>query len=323
MIDNLQYFKEQEKMNKERKKNTSNDTIFTNGAINDIFNQTDSYYKNNLKNLIDITFTNEDTIKDLNNLIKKIEKNEEEKKTSYINLIINKKNKKKNSDFSTLIQSLKKETKKNIRNTKSNISNPLYTDYLINKSNIKKQEIHSQKYPTITVSNSKKNLVMHQKVKSQNGINNSNIKKKILQLDTKNYNINYHTNFDSKNFLKILNTIEKKNKRKNKEYFSTSSNLSSSRQKNYIKYKNSNSNNKMTTLSNSPRNNFLTDRLEKKLFSKKVFSRNHNDSKKKNLLFHNSVLTDNLANYTKNRFFFEQNNSKIKIKKSFKFFNQK
>ena len=323
MIDNLQYFKEQEKMNKERKKNTSNDTIFTNGAINDIFNQTDSYYKNNLKNLIDITFTNEDTIKDLNNLIKKIEKNEEEKKTSYINLIINKKNKKKNSDFSTLIQSLKKETKKNIRNTKSNISNPLYTDYLINKSNIKKQEIHSQKYPTITVSNSKKNLVIHQKVKSQNGINNSNIKKKILQLDTKNYNINYHTNFDSKNFLKILNTIEKKNKRKNKEYFSTSSNLSSSRQKNYIKYKNSNSNNKMTTLSNSPRNNFLTDRLEKKLFSKKVFSRNHNDSKKKNLLFHNSVLTDNLANYTKNRFFFEQNNSKIKIKKSFKFFNQK
>ena len=40
MIDNLQYIKEQEKRNKERKKNTSNDTIFTNGAINDIFNQT-------------------------------------------------------------------------------------------------------------------------------------------------------------------------------------------------------------------------------------------------------------------------------------------
>ena len=84
-----QYIKEQEKRNKERKKNTSNDTIFTNGAINDIFNQTDSYYKNNLKNLIDITFTNDDTVKDINNLIKKIEKNEEEKKTSYINLIIN------------------------------------------------------------------------------------------------------------------------------------------------------------------------------------------------------------------------------------------
>ena len=80
MIDNLQYIKEQEKRNKERKKNTSNDTIFTNGAINDIFNQTDSYYKNNLKNLIDITFTNDDTVKDINNLIKKIEKNEEEKK---------------------------------------------------------------------------------------------------------------------------------------------------------------------------------------------------------------------------------------------------
>ncbi len=323
MIDNLQYIKEQEKRNKERKKNTSNDTIFTNGAINDIFNQTDSYYKNNLKNLIDITFTNEDTVKDLNNLIKKIEKNEEEKKTSYINLIINKKNKKLNSDFSTIIQSLKKESKKNNRNIKSNISNPLYTDYLSNKNNIKKQEIHSQKYPTIADSNSKKKLPIHQKVNSQNGINILNIKKRILQLDNKNYNFNYHTNFDSKNFMKLLNSIDKKNKTKYKETFSTSSNLSSSRQKNYFKYKSSNSNNKMTTLSNSPRNNFLTDRIEKKLFSKKVFSRNHNDSKKKNLIFHNSVLTDNLANYTKNKLLFEQNNSKIKIKKSFKFFNQK
>ena len=324
MIDNLQYIKEQEKRNKERKKNTSNDTIFTNGAINDIFNQTDSYYKNNLKNLIDITFTNDDTVKDINNLIKKIEKNEEEKKTSYINLIINKKNKKLNSDFSTMIQTLKNESKKNNRNLKTNISNPLYTDYLSNKSNVKKQEIHSQKYPTITVSNSKKKLKMHQKVNSQNGINNlNNIKKKILQLDNKNYNFNYHNNFDSKNIIKMLNSIDKKNKTKYKENFSTCSNLSSSRQKNYNKHKSSNSNNKMTTLSNSPRNNFLTDRIEKKLFSKKVFSRNHNDSKKKNLLFHNSVLTDNLANYTKNKLLFEQNNSKLKIKKSFKFFNQK
>ena len=144
-----------------------------------------------------------------------------------------------------------------------------------------------------------------------------------MQLDNKNYNFNYHNNFDSKNIIKMLNSIDKKNKTKYKENFSTCSNLSSSRQKNYNKHKSSNSNNKMTTLSNSPRNNFLTDRIEKKLFSKKVFSRNHNDSKKKNLLFHNSVLTDNLANYTKNKLLFEQNNSKLKIKKSFKFFNQK
>ena len=223
-----------------------------------------------------------------------------------------------------MIQTLKNETKKNNRNLKTNISNPLYTDYLSNKSNVKKQEIHSQKYPTIADSNSKKKLKMHQKVNSQNGINNlNNIKKKILQLDNKNYNFNYHNNFDSKNIIKMLNSIDKKNKTKYKVTFSTSSNLSSSRQKNYFKYKSSNSNNKMTTLSNSPRNNFLTDRIEKKLFSKKVFSRNHNDSKKKNLLFHNSVLTDNLANYTKNKLLFEQNNSKLKIKKSFKFFNQK
>ena len=94
MIDNLQNIKNQERRNKERNKNISNDTIFTNGAINDIFNQTDSFYKKNLKNIIDISISKDDTIKDLNNLIFKIEENKKKIKKSYINIIINKKKKK-------------------------------------------------------------------------------------------------------------------------------------------------------------------------------------------------------------------------------------
>jgi hypothetical protein len=332
MIDNLQNIKNQERRNKERNKNISNDTIFTNGAINDIFNQTDSFYKNNLKNIIDITFTNEDTVKDLNNLINKIEKNETNKKTSYINLVINKNSNNFNSDFSTIIQSPRKESSKKLRNTHSNISVPAFTDYLLNKNNntIKKHEIPTQKYPTIGASNSKKKLIIHQKVNSQNIISNSNLKKKILQLDNKNYNINYQSNLDSIRFVKMLSILEKKNKKNNnnntaryKQNFSTSSNLSSSRQKPLIKYNSSNSSNKkITTLSSSPRNGIMTDRFEQKMLSKKVFSRNHNNSKKKSLLFHNSALTDNLGNYTKNKLFFDQS-IKLKIKKSLRFFNQK
>ncbi len=333
MIDNLQNMKNQEKRNKEKNKNISNDTIFTNGAINDIFNQTDSYYKNNLKNLIDITFTNEDTVKDLNNLISNIEKNEQTKKQSCINLVINKNSNNFNSDFSTLIQSPRKESSKKVRNTHSNISVPVFTDYLNNKNKIKKPENLTQKYPTIATSNSKKKLIIHQKVNSQNILSNSNLKKKILQLDNKNYNINYQSNLDSIKFVKMLSILDKKNKKNNnnnnnttryKQNFSTtSSNLSSSRQKPLIKYNSSNSSNKkMTTLNSSPRNGILTDRFEQKILSKKVFSRNHNNSKKKSLLFHNSALTDNLGNYTKNKLIFDQS-TKLKIKKSLRFFNQK
>ena len=327
MIDNLQNIKNQERRNKERNKNTSNDTIFTNGAINDIFNQTDSFYKNNLKNLIDITFTNQDTVKDLNNLIDTIEKNETNKKTSYINLVVNKNSNNFNSDFSTIIQSPRKESSKKLRNTHSNISVPAFTDYLLNKNNntIKKHEIPTQKYPTIGASNSKKKLIIHQKINSQNIISsNSNLKKKILQLDNKNFNNNLQSNLDSIKFIKMLSILDKKHKTKNKENFSTSSNMSSSRQKPFNKYSSSNSSNKkMSTLTSSPRNNnFLTERLEQKLFSKKVFSRNHNNSKKKSLIFHNSVLTDNLANYTKNKLLFDQS-TKLKIKKNLRFFNQK
>ena len=327
MIDNLQNIKNQERRNKERNKNTSNDTIFTNGAINDIFNQTDSFYKNNLKNIIDITFTNEDTVKDLNNLINKIEKNETNKKTSYINLVVNKNSNNFNSDFSTIIQSPRKESSKKMRNTHSNISVPVFTEYLLHKNNytIKKNDILTQKYPTIGASNSKKKIIIHQKLNSQNLLNsNSNLKKKILQLDNKNYNNNLQSNLDGIKFIKMLSILDKKNTSKYKENFSTSSNMSSSRQKHFNKYSSSNSSNKkMSTLNSSPRNNnFLTERLEQKLFSKKVFSRNNNNSKKKNLIFHNSVLTDNLANYTKNKLLLDQN-TKLKIKKNLRFFNQK
>jgi hypothetical protein len=241
--------------------------------------------------------------------------------------VVNKNSNNFNSDFSTIIQSPRKESSKKLRNTHSNISVPAFTDYLLNKNNntIKKHEIPTQKYPTIGASNSKKKLIIHQKINSQNIISsNSNLKKKILQLDNKNFNNNLQSNLDSIKFIKMLSILDKKHKTKNKENFSTSSNMSSSRQKPFNKYSSSNSSNKkMSTLTSSPRNNnFLTERLEQKLFSKKVFSRNHNNSKKKSLIFHNSVLTDNLANYTKNKLLFDQS-TKLKIKKNLRFFNQK
>ena len=135
MIDNLQRIKRHEKRNKERK--ISNDTIFTNGALNSILNQTDSFYKKNLKNIIDITFTNDDTINNINKIINKIEQNEIKNKKPIINIIMNKK-KNFNKDLSS-INSPREESSKIYRNSQSNISNKFLTDFFLIKQNLKNQ----------------------------------------------------------------------------------------------------------------------------------------------------------------------------------------
>ena len=302
MIDNLQKIKRHEKRIKERK--ISNDTIFTNGALNSILNQTDSFYKKNLKNIIDITFTNDDTINDINKIINKIEQNEINKKP-IINIIMNKK---KNfiKDLSS-INSPREESSKIYRNSQSNISNKFLTEYFFNKTKLKKPKIKEQeRYPTIGSSTSRNNINNHQKINSQNL--NPNIKRKILQMDSANFN--FKVNFDNIKTLKI-NSIDKKNLTiKYKENFS----ISSSRHKPFIKYNSSNgSNRKITTLSNSPRNDFLTERIDKKILSKRIIPLKTDTRHKSNVVFLNSIFTDNLRISNKNKIRFEPN-KKLKLK---------
>ena len=301
MIDNLQKIKRHEKRIKERK--ISNDTIFTNGALNSILNQTDSFYKKNLKNIIDITFTNDDTINDINKIINKIEQNEINKKP-IINIIMNKK---KNfiKDLSS-INSPREESSKIYRNSQSNISNKFLTEYFFNKTKLKKPKIKEQeRYPTIGSSTSRNNINNHQKINSQNL--NPNIKRKILQMDSANFN--FKVNFDNIKTLKI-NSIDKKNlTMKYKENFS----ISSSRHKPFIKYNSSNESNRKITTLNSPRNDFLTERIDKKILSKRIIPLKTDTRHKSNVVFLNSIFTDNLKITNKNKIRFEPN-KKLKLR---------
>ena len=312
MIDNLQRMKRHEKKNKERLKNIGNDTILTNTAINSILNQTDSFYKKNLKNIIDISVSKDDTIKNLNKIIYKIEENENQVKKSYINIVINKKNNLRKELSS--INSPREEISKNFRNSQTNITKEFLTDYIFNKTKLKKLKIkEEERYPTIVSSTSRNNII-HQKFNSQNI--NPNIKRKILQIDNQN-NLNYKVNFENLKPMKMLNTIDKKNlTMKYKENFS----MSSSRQKPLIKYNGLNTNNineshrKVSTLSNSPRNDFLSERVEKKIFSKKILPLKTDSRNKNNIIFLNSVLTDSLKLSNKKKIKLEPN-KKIKLKK--------
>ncbi len=312
MIDNLQRMKRHEKKNKERLKNIGNDTILTNTAINSILNQTDSFYKKNLKNIIDISVSkDDDTIKNLNKIIYKIEENENQVKKSYINIVINKKNNLRKELSS--INSPREEISKNFRNSQTNITKEFLTDYIFNKTKLKKLKIkEEERYPTIVSSTSRNNII-HQKFNSQNI--NPNIKRKILQIDNQN-NLNYKVNFENLKPMKMLNTIDKKNlTMKYKENFS----MSSSRQKPLIKYNGLNTNNineshrKISTLSNSPRNDFLSERVEKKIFSKKILPLKTDSRNKNNIIFLNSVLTDSVKLSNKKKIKLEPN-KKIKLK---------
>ena len=312
MIDNLQRMKRHEKKNKERLKNIGNDTILTNTAINSILNQTDSFYKKNLKNIIDISVSKDDTIKNLNKIIYTIEENENQVKKSYINIVINKKNNLRKELSS--INSPREEISKNFRNSQTNITKEFLTDYIFNKTKLKKLKIkEEERYPTIVSSTSRNNII-HQKFNSQNI--NPNIKRKILQIDNQN-NLNYKVNFENLKPMKMLNTIDKKNlTMKYKENFS----MSSSRQKPLIKYNGLNTNNineshrKISTLSNSPRNDFLSERVEKKIFSKKILPLKTDSRNKNNIIFLNSVLTDSVKLSNKKKIKLEPN-KKIKLKK--------
>ena len=217
MIDKLHKIRKQELENK--KANKLNGTFFTNEAINSICHQIDSFYVKNLKNIIDISVDKENTIEEFNKIIGNIEQNENEniiiKKNPppYINLNMNKKLK-KSHDFSSSLHKNKKidYNIKSLRQSSISISTSVNSD-IINKLNLK--NYHSNKspsiYPIINNLPLNKQLIIHKKGNSQNiSFYNSNIKKKILQLDNKNYSINYDLNSQKNSPFSLRGKINRK-----------------------------------------------------------------------------------------------------------------
>ena len=217
MIDKLHKIRKQELENK--KANKLNGTFFTNEAINSICHQIDSFYVKNLKNIIDISEDKENTIEEFNKIIGNIEQNENEniiiKKNPppYISLNMNKKLK-KSHDFSSSLHKNKKidYNIKSLRQSSISISTSVNSD-IINKLNLK--NYHSNKspsiYPIINNLPLNKQLIIHKKGNSQNiSFYNSNIKKKILQLDNKNYSINYDLNSQKNSPFSLRGKINRK-----------------------------------------------------------------------------------------------------------------
>ena len=199
MIDKLQKMKIEDMENK--KENNLNKTIFTNGAINSICNQTDSFYVRNLKNIIDISISKENTFEQFNKIINNIEQYEKDenilkkKPPLYINLIANKK---KNFNFQNSLHKKKLIENNNIksfRQSSINISTSINSD-IFNKFNQNIYNLNSSKSPSICpmINNlpTNKKFIIHKKINSQQiSLNNTNnnLKNKILQLDNKNYNL--------------------------------------------------------------------------------------------------------------------------------------
>ena len=217
MIDKLHKMRKQELENK--KANKLNGTFFTNEAINSICHQIDSFYVKNLKNIIDISEDKENTIEEFNKIIGNIEQNENEniiiKKNPppYISLNMNKKLK-KSHDFSSSLHKNKKidYNIKSLRKSSISISTSVNSD-IINKLNLK--NYHSNKsasiYPIINNIPLNKQLIIHKKGNSQSiSFYNSNIKKKILQLDNKNYSINYDLNSQKNSPFSLRGKINRK-----------------------------------------------------------------------------------------------------------------
>ena len=244
MIDKLQKMKIEDMENK--KENNLNKTIFTNGAINSICNQTDSFYVRNLKNIIDMSICKENTFEKFNKIINNIEQNEKDenilKKPLYINLIANKK---KNFNFQNSLHKKKLIENNNIksfRQSSINISTSINSD-IFNKFNQNiYNNFHSSKspsnFPIINNLPKNKKIIIHKKGNSQHiSLNNTNnnLKNKILQLDNKNY---YLFN-DSKNKLHYfsLRIKVKKNFKENISSLSNSTRPVFNLKKNKIKKK--------------------------------------------------------------------------------------
>ena len=183
MIHNLHRMKKQEEQNK--KENIFYDTIFNYEALHSICDQIDSFYVKNLKNIIDISFNNNNSIDDINKIINQIEEEEKYnlivfngKPRPYRNLISYKK---KMDEFSnsSLNSKIIENTPKSFINS-NNVSTSINSEKFINN-------LSSTYYPKIQNSSLNKTKIKnHKKVISQNvNIYDVNLKKLILKLDKK------------------------------------------------------------------------------------------------------------------------------------------
>ena len=229
MIDNLQEIKEADEKKAKNKKNFNkiNDTVFTQGAINSICNQTDSFYKLNLKNIIELdNYENNNildkTIKDFEKIIKNIEHYENKQKeninnnnSTKNNFIINQ----KNPNFFLNLLNLNSP-----RVTEGQKNNSLFSSSLYSPKN---SIINSQKpsmFPTIAnitlnnkslKANKNNKFIIHSKIKSVNVINeNVDLRKKILKLENNNSNVHIY----NKPFIKPIPLFENKNSKKLKNF---------------------------------------------------------------------------------------------------------
>jgi hypothetical protein len=229
MIDNLQEIKEADEKKAKNKKNFKNinDTVFTQGAINSICNQTDSFYKLNLKNIIELdNYENNNildkTIKDFEKIIKNIEHYENKQKennntnnSTKNNFIINQ----KNPNFFLNLLNLNSP-----RVTEGQKNNSLFSSSLYSPKN---SIINSQKpsmFPTIAnitlnnkslKANKNNKFIIHSKIKSVNVINeNVDLRKKILKLENNNSNVHIY----NKPFIKPIPLFENKNSKKLKNF---------------------------------------------------------------------------------------------------------
>ena len=298
MIDNLQEIKEADEKKAKNKKNFKNinDTVFTQGAINSICNQTDSFYKLNLKNIIELdNYENNNildkTIKDFEKIIKNIEHYENKQKennntnnSNKNNFIINQ----KNPNFFLNLLNLNSP-----RITEGQKNNSLFSSSLYSPKN---SIINSQKpsmFPTIAnitlnnkslKANKNNKFIIHSKIKSVNVINeNVDLRKKILKLENNNSNVHIY----NKPFIKPIPLFENKNSKKLK-------NFSMSRQRENKLINKFKKNNKANILTERGRFKSISE-MNSTLNINFINNNNNNNNKiinKNNNLFIQEILTE-------------------------------
>ncbi len=195
MIHKLHEIKKKEEENKNEKNNE--EIIFNYEVMKNICEQIDSFYTKNLKNVIDISNSKNNTVEDFNKIINEIDKEEilnlkydfNDKSRPYKNLI--NQNKVKN-DFSNSSSSLNKFDISSKSYRSSNYSN-------LNKRNIEllkypnKNKLSSTFYPNIHYNNN----LSHKKFCSQDVKSEDHIKKLFLIYDNNGNEITKELNLYS------------------------------------------------------------------------------------------------------------------------------
>ena len=296
MIDNLQEIKEaDEKKAKNKKKfNEINDIVFTQGAINSICNQTDSFYKLNLKNIIELDNNNilDKTMKDFEKIINNIEHYENKQKDNSNNnssiknyFIINQ----KNPNFFLNLLNLNSP-----RVTEGQKNNSLFSSSLYSPKN---SIINSQKpsmFPTIAnitlnnkslKANKNNKFIIHSKIKSVNIINeNVDLRKKILKLENNNSNVHIY----NKPFIKPIPLFECKNTKKLKNF-----SMSRQRENKLVnKFKKNNKANILTERGRFKSISEMNSTLNINFINKNNNNNNNKIIKKNNNLFIQEILTE-------------------------------